>query len=294
MAYIPILLGVLTACCWGTADFLSRRQSEKVGHYNTAVYLHITAFVFTLMLLPFLDRSISLPPQAAAVLVAAGALNFFAFIFLYRAFHRGVVSVVAPIAYAYPAVTAVLSVVIFGTVVTAWGGVAMAGIMVGVVLLSTRFSELRWRGLGRQASLTPGVGAAVLSALAFGTVYIGVGYATPLVGFVLPVLFLRGVGSVIGLTLAPVLKQPVSPYGSGFSRIILVMGILETAGFLAFNYGISLSLDSLPMVAALSGMGGAFATGYAMVLLKERLELNQIAGALLSVVGVFALLYLSA
>jgi multidrug transporter EmrE-like cation transporter len=39
-------------------------------------------------------------------------------------------------------------------------------------------------------------------------------------------------------------------------------------------------------------MGGAVAAGYGLVLLKERLELNQIIGVVLSLLGVFTLLYL--
>lgn len=71
------------------------------------------------------------------------------------------------------------------------------------------------------------------------------------------------------------------------------MGILETAGLLSFNFGVSFGVSSLPVVAALSGTGGAFATSYAMMFLRERLELNQLGGILLSTIGVFFLLYLS-
>ena len=45
------------------------------------------------------------------------------------------------------------------------------------------------------------------------------------------------------------------------------------------------------MLAALSGLGGAVAASYALMLLKERLEKNQLIGAALAIVGVAALLY---
>jgi drug/metabolite transporter (DMT)-like permease len=73
--------------------------------------------------------------------------------------------------------------------------------------------------------------------------------------------------------------------------VILVMGLLEAVGFLVFNFGVSLGSDSLPVVTAISGMGGAVATVYGMTILKERLETNQFLGAMLSLAGVFALLY---
>src|SRR5271157_6481272 len=91
MPYLPVLLGLSTAFCWGTSDYLSRSQSEKVGHYNTVVYMHLVTLLFLLLLMPLLAPSPSLTPPSAVVLVASGVVNFFAFVYLYRAFHKGIV-----------------------------------------------------------------------------------------------------------------------------------------------------------------------------------------------------------
>jgi drug/metabolite transporter (DMT)-like permease len=125
-------------------------------------------------------------------------------------------------------------------------------------------------------------------------VYVGVGYVTPSVGYVLPVVFLRGIGSAAGIMAAPLFHESVRPSRASFSRVILAMGALEAVGFLSFNYGLSLGAGSLPVVAALSGMGGAVASAYAFIFLRERLERNQIIGLGLSLAGVFVLLYLGA
>jgi len=288
MSYLPTLLGLVTALCWGTSDYLSRRQSEEVGHYNTTVYMHVITLSILLLLIPVLNPPLQIVAWPAAVVAAAGALNFLAFIFLYRAFHKGVVSVVAPVAYTYPAFTTVVSVV----VLAATRLLAIAAIILGVALLSMRYSELRnyTRGNGRPR-LTAGVGSAIGAAVSFGLIYVVVGYTTPSVGYFLPVLFLRGVGTATGFVLAPAFHAKLRPTKADFSPTIITMGALEAVGFLTFNLGVSLGVESLPVVAALSGMGGAIAASYAMVLLKERLEENQLLGAALSVAGVFALLY---
>lgn len=292
MSSLPIVVGLVTALCWGTSDFMSRFQSEKVGHYNTTVYMHVTTLAILFLLIPLLNPPLSFVLLPTAVIAVAGVLNFLAFIALYRAFHMGVVSVVAPVAYTYPAVTTVVSVAILGVLVSSVRLFAIAGIIVGVLLLSTRYSELREysRGTGRPA-LTAGVAAAVTSSVSFGLVYVVLGYATPAVGYFVPVVVLRSVGTFTGFVLAPVFKERVRPSRTSFSRIILAMGFLEAVGFLIFNYGVSLGADSLPIVTAISGMGGAAAAVYGTVLLKERLEVNQLSGAVLSLAGVFALLY---
>lgn len=292
-AHFTVLLGLLAAVCWGSADFLSRRQSERVGSYRTVVYGQLATLVFVAALLPALGPSIAVGPGVLLVLVATGVVSFFAFIFLYRAFHSGVVSIVAPVAYAYPAVTAVLSVLLLGTVLIAASVAAIAAVVAGVVLLSTRLSELRalasGRGRGRVAAgVWPALGACVF----FGAAYVGVGYSIPLAGYVLPVLILRGVGAAAGFLLAPAFRESVAPARSSFSGTIAAMGLLETVGFLAFTYAVSQGSNSLPIVTAVSGMGGAVAASYGFAFLRERLEANQVLGVALALAGVFTLLYL--
>jgi len=255
--------------------------------------MHIMSFVILFALIPLLNPPLTITDWPASFLIAAGTLNFFAFVFLYRAFHRGVVSLVAPVAYSYPVVTTVVAVALLGVALAATRALAIAGIIAGLLLLSTRFSEIKMymKGDGLP-KLTAGVGWAGASALSFGMVYVAVGYATPLVGYFLPVLFLRGVGSAIGLVFAPAFHANIRPSRVSFSPTIIAMGFLESVGFLTFNFGVSLGADSLPVVAALSGMGGAVAAAYALVFLRERLEKNQLIGALLSFAGIFTLLFL--
>lgn len=291
--YTSVAAGLTAAFCWGTADYLSRSQSQKIGYYRTVVYSHIVTLAVLLALVPVISPNLAFPAYPVLALVAAGVVNFIAFIFLYRAFHGGVVSVVAPVAYTYPAVTTVLSIIILGTSLSSDRILAIAGIIVGVILLSTRFSELHafMRGSGAP-NLTAGVGSAVGSSFFFGVVYVAIGYAAPLVSVVLPAMVLRAVGATAGFLLSPVLRQDVRPSRLTFSSTIMAMGVLEAIGFLSFTYGISSTGGSLPVVAALSGMGGAVAATYGLLFLKERLEPNQMLGVLVSLLGVFTLLYL--
>jgi uncharacterized membrane protein len=292
MTHLSVLFGLTAALCWGSADYLSRRQSERVGSYKTVLYGHVMTLVVIAALVPVLNPTLEMGPVVALVLTAAGLVNLLAFILLYRAFHKGAVSVVAPVAYTYPAVTTVLSIVLLGTVQAATNIIAIAWIVVGVVLLSTKLSELRATLSGKGApNVTAGLGSAVGCSVFFGIAYIGLGYSIPLVGYVLPVIFVRGVATAAGFLLAPLLKQEVRPTRAALSNTIMIMGVLEAVGFLAFSYGVSQGGSSLPVVAAVSGMGGAVAAAYGLVFLRERLELNQVIGVVLALTGVFTLLY---
>jgi drug/metabolite transporter (DMT)-like permease len=293
MFSLPVLLGLTTAFCWGSSDFLSRYQSERVGYYNTVVYALLTNLVVLILLYPALRPPMAAPLVPVLLMVGAGFLNFFAFIFLYRAFHTGVVSVVAPVAYTYPVVTSVLSIILLGSVLVLSEAVAIAAVILGVILLSTRFSELRTSvGGGGLPRVVAGVEWAVCSSLSFGVLYVVVGYATPFLYYFLPVVIIRGVGAVLGFVAAPAFKARVRPTRASFSLIILTMAVLEAVGLLTFNYGLFVGPNAIPVVAALSGMGGAVAASYALLLLKERLEKNQVMGAILAIAGVSILLFL--
>lgn len=293
MSYLSILLGLFTAFCWGTSDYLSRSSSAKVGPYRTTVYMHVFSILTIILLIPVLKPDFSFPPLVLVIFLAIGLINFFAFISLYRGFHLGVVSVVAPIAYSYPAVTTALAFILFGTVLSRLKLLALISVMIGVMLLSTKLSELRNYGRNGKLNIAPGAGYAAIAATSFGLVYTGLGLVTSMVGYVLPAIFLRILGGLYGFLFAPLLKESVRPERKLLTPSIIIMGILETLGLLSFTLGFSLDMNSLPIVTALSGMGGAFATSYALIFLRERLELNQIAGILLSIVGVFVLLYFS-
>jgi drug/metabolite transporter (DMT)-like permease len=291
MAYLPTILGLLTALCWGTSDYLSRGQSKRVGYYNSSVYVHLTTFVFLLVAVPLLSPPLSTTPLVFALLAAAGAVNFFGFILLYRSLEGNAVSVVAPIAYTYPAMTTVAAVLLLGVVLSPLMVLALAAVMVGVILLSTRLSDLR---ASERRGMVPGVIPAVGAAVTFGAIYTVLGYAGPLAGYMLPALLLRGFGLLAGVVAAPILGQSIRPSRANLSTTMLAMGVLEAVGFLVFTYGTSLGAAGLPVIAALSGMGGAVASVYAMAFLRERLEMNQFVGVVLALAGVFALLYLQA
>ena len=293
MVYLSVITGLVTALSWGTTDYMSRAHSERIGYYKAIIYSMLVTLIVLVPVTPLVSPHLVAPVLPLLALVIAGFLNFIAFTFLYHAFHTGVVSVVAPVAYTYPAVTTVLSIVVLKTFLSTVQTVAIAGIILGVSLSSTRFSELRQLLSGKGApNLTAGFMPAATASLLFGTVYVGVGYAAPIVSVVIPVTVLRIVGISLGVLLAPTLGQNASPSKAVFSKGIIVMGVLEAAGFLSLTYGISVPGGSLPVVTATSGMGGAVAANYGLVFLKERLEPNQLVGVVLSILGVFTLLYL--
>src|ERR1700704_540212 len=108
-----ILLGLLTALTWGSADFIARFATHRIGALRSMLYMQLTGFLLLSLLLPALggwghlaDGS-GWQPWAWGFLV--GIFNAVSGLALYRAFEIGKMSVVAPLSASYPALTLLLS-----------------------------------------------------------------------------------------------------------------------------------------------------------------------------------------
>jgi uncharacterized membrane protein len=295
LSLLPVILGIATAFFFGTGDFMSRKASAKIGPYNVVLNLLLIGSVLVSFLAIIFGVSFNVTLQAFAVMCFAAVTNFASVIFLYRALQTGVVSIVSPIAYSYPAITTLLGVFVLGERLSLTEVLSLIIIMAGAVLVSTKFSELQ-KTLSRRhgASLAPGVETAVISTVLSGVTFFFLGIVATPTNPLLPVFVLRLVGALTGILASSLVGQRVRVGRDSLSLRFLVMSVFGILGFISFNNGVASASNSLPIVASLGGMASAFQVAYAIVFLRERPDLNQAAGIFLLIAGVFTLLYLSA
>jgi drug/metabolite transporter (DMT)-like permease len=290
-----VILGILAAFCWGSGDFVSRTSSNRIGYYATATYGNVFGTIVLVILIKILGIDPILPPGTIFILFFASIAFLSAYVFAYRGFQSGPLSVVAPIAYTAPAIATVFSILLLSVSLSTIETLSLVVIMMGVVLLSIRFSELRkFREGGNQTIVSTAVLPGVLSAFSFAFVFLALSIVVPGTGYLVPILYLRGFAMVIGFVLAPVIKQDLKPTRQKLSPTVLAIGILDTLGFVFLTLGLASGKESLPLVIMASGMGGAFLVSYGIVILKEKPEPNQLLGIVVSIVGVASLIYLSA
>lgn len=293
MLSIAVILGLALAFCFGTSDYLSKGLTGKVGFYRTTVYTLVTsggiAFVPLLLLGPP-----GLPSYSGAALLALISVStFVAFLLMYRGYQKGHLSVVSPTVNSFPIFSVLFAVFLLKIELSYEVLLALGGVILGILLVSTNVSAL---GSSRGRSLTPGFPEAVLAAFFFAVGFTSLGYAEETLGYFLPVVAARLGAASVGVLAGLALKQDLRPVsGTPFPRL-LAMGALEASGLLAFTLALfySSSLVVLPITTTLAGMGVVFTVGYALVLLKERVEPNYAIGILVIVASVATLLYLTA
>jgi drug/metabolite transporter (DMT)-like permease len=293
MVSVAILLGLALAFCFGTSDFLSKGLTGKVGFYRTTVYTLATSGA--LATVPLLFLGVPRPPSllGAAVLALISLSTFVAFLFMYRGYQKGHLSVVSPIVNSFPIFSVLFAVFVLRIDLSYEVLLGLAGVIIGILLVSTDLSAL---GSSRGRSLTPGVPEAMLAAFFFAVGFTSLGYAEETVGYLLPVVAARLGAASVGLVAGLALKQSLEPIEGKPLLRLLAMGTLEAGGLLAFTLALfySSSLVVLPITTTLAGMGVVFTVGYALVLLKERVGPNYALGIVVLVASVATLLYFTA
>lgn len=299
---LAILLGLTGAFSWGAADFAARFASRSVGAYRTLFFMQFFGFLALSVYLKWTIGFSGVAPgwRPWAMAIAAGVLNMVASLALYHSFEVGTMSIVGPVSSSYPALTVALS-LLSGERIHALRAAGLAITLIGVILAATSFvsqaksatavaaapagSATAAGGEAGHAHLSKGVGWAIFAALGFGVMFWFLGFhVVPLVGSAVSVWVMRLTALVsLAVVAAPVGQSIRLPRG-GVWWLLLAVGVLDTAAFVANNAG--LSTGQVSVVSVLASLYGAVTVLLSWIFLRERLERSQWLGIMLIFAGV--------
>src|SRR6266851_887418 len=260
-----ILLGLLTALTWGSADFIARFATHRIGTLRTMLYMQFIGFLLLTICLPWLggwghlaDGS-GWQPWAWGLL--AGFFNACSTLALYRAFEIGKMAVVAPLSASYPALTLLLS-WITGDRLTS---VRTAGIiltLLGVVIVAG----------GEHAPDENGA-----PAVRFGVLFWLLGVRViPRVGATQTVWMIRMTSTALTGTVIFLANQPMRLPRGEVRWMVLGMGAFDTAAFVLSNRG--MQMEQVAVISVLGSLYGAVTVGLAAIFLKENVSRWQWTG----------------
>jgi drug/metabolite transporter (DMT)-like permease len=300
---LAIVLGLTGAVSWGAADFAARFASRQVGAYRTLFFMQFFGFLALSVYLKStggFSHGIAPGWQPWAMAVAAGLLNMLASLSLYHSFEHGTLSIVGPVSSSYPALTVALA-LISGERIHAIRSTGLAITLLGVILAATSFAQSKSMQAEKnpqhatttsdaetktsRAHLSTGVGWAICAALGFGVLFWFLGFhVVPAVGSAVSVWVMRLTALLaLSLAAAPTGQTLRLPRGSVW-WLLLAVGILDTAAFVANNAG--LSTGQVSVVSVLASLYGAFTVLLAWIFLRERLERSQWLGIVLIFIGI--------
>jgi len=291
---LAIILGLTGAISWGAADFAARFASRRVGAYRTLFFMQFFGFLALSAYLRWTTgfASVTLGWRPWAMAIAAGIINMVASLSLYHSFEIGTMSIVGPVSSSYPAPTVALS-LLSGERIHALRATGLAVTLLGVILAATSFTPQAKTetptapgdGETPHAHLSKGVGWAICAAVGFGVLFWFLGFhVVPSVGSAVSVWVMRLTALVSLAVVATPARQTIRlPHGSVW-WLLLAVGVLDTAAFVANNAG--LSTGQVSVVSVLASLYGAVTVLLSWIFLRERLERSQWLGIVLIFAGI--------
>jgi len=293
---LGIALGLTGALCWGIADFAARFASRRVGAYRALLFMQLFGFIALTVYLESrggIARGVAPGWHPWALAVAAGLMNVTGSLALYHSFEVGVMSIVAPISSAYPALTVALS-LLSGERIHPIRAVGLVVTLIGVVLAATSFAiatdatPLDRPAVDKttaRAHFSKGVGWAIVAGVLFGFLFWFLGYfVVPVVGGTVSVWVIRLTSFSTLLLCAVPARQSLHIPRGGVWWLFAAVGVMDTAAFMANNAG--LHTGQVAVVSVLASLYGAVTVLLSWVFLRERLEPSQWSGIALIFAGI--------
>jgi drug/metabolite transporter (DMT)-like permease len=283
-----ILLGLLTALAWGSADFIARFATQRVGTLRTMLYMQSIGFLLLTIFLPWLGGWGHLAdgsgwrPWAWGLL--AGGVNAIATLTFYRAFEIGKMAVVAPVSASYPALTLLIS-WLSGEHLTLVRVTGIVLTLAGVVIVAGAEHVATGNDGATEQKSSRGIGWAIAAAVLFAVLFWLLGTRIiPRVGATQTVWMIRLTSSVVGLAVILLAKQPIRLPRGNVRWMALGMGAFDTAAFVFSNRG--MQMEQIAVISVLGSLYGAVTVALAAIFLRERISRLQLAGIVTIFLGI--------
>jgi len=269
-------------CGWGLYDFLGGVFAKQIGPYKS-FFLSQLAGLLTMLLLGFvLTPSVILSSRALLLLPLAALLYSAGYLFFFKGFEVGNVSIVAASMNLWAVFTMLFAFLFMEQRLSATQTFGVAMILAGVTLASLNWSEIQQR----KFQLSAGVQEAVTGAFFFGIYWNVSEVIVEEVGWLVSSALIK-LGIVVLMSLFFVLsKRGMSLAGAGAkaAAAIFVMGAVEAGAVAAVNYGLGIGDAILitPIASALS----IVTILLAVIFLKDKVTRIQGLGIVAAIAGI--------
>lgn len=293
IAIIITICGLGAAVFWGYSDFLAAKASKSISPEITTLLVgglgavaFSLFFIFNHGLESWTSHDV-LFAISAGIFFGAGLLSFF------RGLDEGPVSIVSPIGSAYPLVTTLVAMMVFGDKLSLLQLVGIFLITSGVVVTSGLFDAKK-----SEKRLTAGVMYAIGTFILWGIGFALLGEAVSSIGWQKATFVDMWFEFLAVVVLLPFLrgkkKFEFKKLQLKFvaNKNIFGAAIVQVTGFVILNIGLTVSSSSA-IIVAISATYPALTILLALKHFKEKVSLLPMIGAIITVAGVVLLSFAS-
>jgi bacterial/archaeal transporter family protein len=283
---LSVLLGVVGMLGWGVYDFLGGVLAKRIGAFGSLFWSQLAgaaAIVAIATVGVVLNGWLAVLSLPALVLVpVASGLYCAGYLFFFRGFEKGNVSIVAATMNLWAVVTMVVAYVFMGQRLTTTQTIGAVAIIAGAMLASINWPQLKHQGF----ALSLGVKETLLGAFFFGVFWNVSEVISEDIGWLMTTVLIK-LGITVLLPLAAFPRREtiaIQNLSTRTAAVLAVMGAIEVSAVAAVNYGLTIGQAILitPIASALSVVTIALA----ILVLRDRISTLQGAGLAMAVAGI--------
>ncbi|HBG82046.1 TPA: hypothetical protein DDW69_04410 [candidate division CPR2 bacterium] len=278
---LGILFGLMSMLSYGLSNAISKVPAKKDGSQKLLFYRNV--FISILLLLVFLlsnHENIFLDPQTIITTILVSSLGAIPLIALYQSLKLGKVGVVTPITGSSAIFTIILALIFFKETLNTIQVIAVFLIVLGNILISINFKEIKKSHL---FSYSSGVPLAVAGSLGLGAYFFLIKIPINTFGPILAALLVE-TGVAIGAAVYILAtNRSFSLSDKSSMKYIFFVAILAGFGGLVYNYGVRVAPVSL--VTAVGSARPMVSIIYGKLVYKEKLQTKQYLAGLIIVSG---------
>jgi drug/metabolite transporter (DMT)-like permease len=281
MIDLSLVFGLGAAFCWGSADFVAKLSSAKIGYVRTTFYMQLVGLLFMLAITtPDIGR-LARYPHTALVVVALGVVNVLGTLALYKSFEVGQVSLMSPIASSYPALSSILAFIFLNEKISQMRLLAVVSIFVGLMLVSSHGKATSGLSTGRMAT---GAVYAFAALGCMGVLFFGLKLVVSDLGGLLPTIVLRLVAVLVMVVVMFSSRSRLSAISRSGVLCVIFVGVVDSLANVAYNVGVS--FGSVTIVSFVSSLFSAVTLILAMTILRERVTRYHALGIVCIMMGI--------
>ena len=282
----PIILSILAGLGgmfgWGTSDFFAGLFSKKIGHFKTFFWSQTAGLIFACLLIFFFATSFSVPTLMAVLLPVAAIFYAAAYLFLYKGFEIGNISIVSATINLWAVFTVLFAFLFLGQRLSGFQFWGVAMIIAGATLVALKWSDIK----NQNSYLLKGVKETVAAAFLFGIFWNLSDVIAKDIGWLPTTIFVK-IGTILFLLLFAIFVKKelaIAKTSTQTKLIVALVGILEAFAVASVNWGLTISGAILvtPIASALS----IITITMALVFLKEKVTKVQALGIVMAVAGI--------
>ena len=281
---LSILLGIGGMFGWGIYDFLGGVFAKQIGAFKSLYWSQLAGLISIFLLAAAFKPNLNFPPVVMVLSLIAGILYSAGYLFFFKGFEIGNVSIIAATMNLWAVFTMFFSFTFMGQRLSALQTAGVVMIVLGATLASVNWIDIK----KQRFQLSAGVKEAVFGAFFFGVFWNVSEVISEEVGWLYSTLFIK-FGIVVFLSLFSLFVKRelrLNNVPAKTKQVIILMGVIEAGAVALVNYGLTIG-DAILITPIASALSIVTIT-LAIIFLKDKLTTTQGLGVGTAIIGIIA------